>query len=227
MTDDASIAPITETLVSTAVPSAPTPSEPVAEAPTPPPPPPSVSPYRTAPEAHALAPFAAPRRHSQLGACVFVFGVLLWAFLIMGELTTSYAPGKHGMLVGEALAMVFVLATSGAAWGAAMRRSLEASPSPSQMVTYARGTLLAVLPLGLWFFVLFCATTLGKSASKNMDGPITLLLLIVSVAAALGGRRMAGLRAAASTTRRRVITRLLWVGAGVLTFVACIEVLGS
>lgn len=225
MTDDASSAPITETLVSMAVPSAPAPSEPVAEAPTPPPP--SVSPYRTAPEAHALAPFAAPRRHSQLGVCVFVFGVLLWAFLIMGELTTSYAPGKHGMLVGEALAVVFVLATSGAAWWAAMRRSLEASPPLREMVTYARGTMFAVVPLGLWLFVLFGATALGKSASKNMDGPITLLLLIVSVAAALGGRRMAGLRGSPSSTRWRVITRLLWIGAGLLTFVACIEVLGS
>jgi hypothetical protein len=60
-----------------------------------------------------------------------------------------------------------------------------------------------------------------------MDGPITSLLLIASVAAALGGRRMAGLRATASSMRQRVIMRLLWIGAGLLTFVACVEVLGS
>jgi hypothetical protein len=222
MTDDASAAPVTEAQVPATEPA---PPGPAAEAPEPPPP--SATPYRTAPEAVALAPFVAPRRHSLTGACVFVFGVLLWAFLIMGELTTSYAPGKHGMMVGEALAVVFVLATSGAAWGAALRRSLEASPASSPMATYARGTLLAVVPFAVWLFVLLCATALGKSASKNMDGPITSLLLIASVAAALGGRRMAGLRGPASTTRQRVLARLLWAAAGLLTLVASIEVLAS
>ncbi len=226
MNEDASTALVTETERTTAgtlAPPPPPPPEPVAEAPASSPP--SVSPYRTAPQAQALASFAASRRYPQLGACVFVFGVLLWAFLIMGELTTSYAPGRHGMLVGEALAVVFVLATSGAAWGVAMRRSLEASPNP--MAVYARGALLAVVPLALWLFTLFCATALGKSGSKNMDGPITSLLLVASVAAALGGRRMAGLRASAASPRQRVVTRLLWVGAGLLTFVTCLEVLGG
>ena len=225
MNDDASATPIAETeLPPTA------PSVPVAE--TQAPPPPSASPYRAvpevvAPEALAPAQFAAPRRYSLPGACVFVFGVLLWAFLIMGELTTSYAPGRHGMLVGEALAVVFVMATSAAAWRAALLRSLEASPASSPIAMQARGALLAVVPFVLWLFVVFCATALGKSVSKNMDGPITLLLLITSVASALGGRRMAGLRGPASSTRQRVITRLLWVGGGLLTFVACIEVLAS
>jgi hypothetical protein len=157
---------------------------------------------------------------------VFVFGVLLWAFLIMGELTTSYAPGKHGMLVGEALAVVFVMATSAAAWRLALLRSLEASPASSRIMMQMRGAMLAVVPFFGWLLVLFCAAAAGKSASKNMDGPITSLLLILSVASALGGRRMAGLRGPTST-RQRVITRLLWTGTALLTFVACIEVLAS
>lgn len=225
MNDDASAVPIADIEVPAVAP--PAPSAPEPSAPAPAPPPPSVSPYRTAPEAAALAPFAAPRRHSLLGASVFVFGVLLWSFLVMGELTTCYAPGRHGMLVGEALAVVFVMATSAAAWRAALLRSLEASPPSSPIAAQARGTLLAVVPFVLWLIVLFCATALGKSASKNMDGPITSLLLIASVASALGGRRIAGLRGAASTRRQRVVAGLLWAGAALLTFVACVEVLAS
>jgi hypothetical protein len=221
MTDDASLTQLTEP----EVPPSASIAGPATEAPVPAPP--SATPYRTLPEAEALAPFAAPRRASLLGAGVFVFGVLLWAFLIMGELTTSYGPGKHGMLVGEALAVAFVLATSAAAWGAALRRSFATTPPSSPMATYARGAFVAVLALVLWLLVLFCATALGKAASKSLDGPITTVLLIVSVAAALGGRRKAGLGGAASTSRQRLIARLLWAGAGLLTFVAFIEVLAS
>src|SRR5208337_5619923 len=138
-----------------------------------------------------------------------------------GELTTSYGPGRHGMLVGEALAVVFVLATTAAAWGVALRRSLDATPPSNPLVIYARGAFLAILPLVVWLLVLFCATALGKAASKNIDGPITVVLLIVSIAAALVGRRMAGLPVQASTSRWRLTAQLLWVGAGLLTFVAC------
>ena len=100
-----------------------------------------------------------------------MFGVLLWGFLVMGELTTSYAPGKHGMLVTEALAVVFVMATSAAAWRAALLRSLDASPASSSIGIQARGALLALVPLVGWLLVMFCATAAGKSASKNIDEP--------------------------------------------------------
>ena len=189
--------------------------------------PPSTAPYRTPPALEATSPLRVPRPPSLVGAVLFVSGVVLWAFVVMGELTTSYGPGKHGLLVGEALAVVFVLATSAAAWRAALRRSLEATPPSSPLAIYVRGTVLAVLALALWLVVLFCATALGKSASKDIDGPVSALLLIVSVAAALGGRRMAGLRGRPATSRHRLIARLTWVAAGLLTFVATAEILVS
>lgn len=228
MTEDVANAPLTD-----APPAEP--EVPVAEPATPasapgPAAPPSgqATPYRTAPEgSDALALRVAPARSSLLAGAVFVSGVLLWAFVIMGELTTSYAPGKHGMLVGEALAVVFVLATSAAAWGVALRRNLAVSPASSDVSTYARGAGLALLALLSWLLVVYMATAFGKSASKNLDGPIPLLLLIVSVAAALGGRRLAGLNGPASTARQRLVRRLLWAGASLLTFAAVVEILGS
>jgi hypothetical protein len=189
--------------------------------------PPSTAAYRTPPAVEATSPLRVPRPPSLVGAVLFVSGVLLWAFVVMGELTTSYGPGKHGLLVGEALAVVFVLATSAAAWGVALRRSLEATPPSSPQATYVRGAVLAVLPLAVWLVVLFGATALGKSASRDIDGPVSALLLLVSVAAALGGRRMAGLRGRPSTSRHRVLTRLTWVAAGLLTVVATAEILVS
>jgi hypothetical protein len=201
---------------------------PASESPAPPSASGPATPYRTAITApEALAPRALPRRSSLVGSALFVSGVLLWTFVVMGELTTSYAPGKHGMLVGEALAVVFVLATSAAAWGVALRRSLAVSPASSDALAYFRGASLALLAILLWFVVLFIATALGKGASKNLDGPISTLLLIVSVASALGGRRLAGLHGPASTSRQRLLRRLLWAGSSLLTFVAVVEILGS
>jgi hypothetical protein len=158
---------------------------------------------------------------------VFVTGVLLWAFLVMGELTTSYAPGKHSMLVGEALAVVFVLGTSAAAWRAAMLRNLASAIAPGPAAAYARSAIVAVGAIVLWWLVVVCATSLGKAGSKNLDGPITLFLLIASVAAALGGRRLAALNGPALTPRRRTISQLLWAGASLITLVTVVEVLSS
>jgi len=186
----------------------------------------SIAPYRVIHDS-TNAPFARPRSPSLLGAAVFVFGVLLWAFVVMGELTTSYAPGRHQMLVGEALAVVFVLATSAAAWGIALRRSLATIAPATPLATYARGGFIALVAIAMWMAVIFCATVLGKAGSKSLDGPITMMLLILAVAAALGGRRLAGLRGKPATSRQRWVARLLWTGASLVSFVAFVEILGS
>ena len=185
-----------------------------------------ITPYRTIHDS-TEAPFARRRSPSLLGAAVFVSGVLLWAFVVMGELTTSYAPGKHQMLVGETLAVVFVLATSAAAWSVALRRSLATIAPATPLATYARGGFIALVAIAMWMAVIFCATVLGKAGSKSMDGPITMMLLILSVAAALGGRRLAGLHGKAATSRQRWVARLLWTGASLVSFVAFVEILGS
>jgi hypothetical protein len=227
MSDDVTLTPPSpaETPAATPpVPEVPALAPPV-EAPAPAPPSAPVTPYRTAAEAPLT--FAAPRRASLLGATTFVFGVLLWAFVVMGELTTSYAPGKHSMLVGEALAVVFVLGTSAAAWRAAMLRNLELKPAVSSNLAYARSGVVAVGAIVLWWIVVVVAAGVGKAASKDMDGPISLMLLVLSIAAGLGGRRLASLRGPASTPRRRTVSRLLWAGAIVLTLIALVEITTS
>jgi hypothetical protein len=227
MNDDAILTPpAAPEILATAPPVAPIdPNAPAAEAPAPAPPSAPITPYRTAPEAPAA--FAAPRRASLLGATVFVFGVLLWAFVVMGELTTSYAPGKHSMLVGEALAVVFVLGTSAVAWRAAMLRNLALKPAESPALAYTRSGVVAVGAIVLCWIVVVLATGMGKAASKDMDGPISLMLLVLSTAAGLGGRRLASLHGPAATPRGRTIARVLWAVATVLTLVALVEIASS
>jgi hypothetical protein len=185
----------------------------------------AATPYRT-----SLVPRApvhvAPRR-SAVGEALFVSGVLLWSFVVMGELTTSYAPGRHQMLVGEALAVVFVLTTTAATWGAAVRRNLALSPATAERAVYLRATAIAIAALMLWGLVVYVATAMGKAASRNVDGPITLMLLVLSLAGSLVGRRMAGLDEKAATARGRWLHRLLWTCAGLLTFAALVEILSS
>jgi hypothetical protein len=160
------------------------------------------------------------RRPSLLAAGVFVFGVLLWAFVVMGELTTSYGPGKRSMLMSEALAFVLVLVAAAAAWWVALSRSVEVAPPAGAFGTYVRGAVIAGLALALWLITLFCAIALAGGGSRSLDGPITMMLLIVSLAAALGGRRLAGLHVPAPAGGARILVRLVWVAASLLTFVA-------
>ncbi|HEX8792277.1 MAG TPA: hypothetical protein VF765_15085 [Polyangiaceae bacterium] len=181
------------------------------------------APYRTALE---TAPPFVPRASTAVtvwGPALWTFGIVLWSYVVMGQLATTYAPGRHSLLVGEGTAILFVLVASFVAWLVAVRRSLGASPAPGWAGRIARGFILGMLASMSWCTVTAGAAVAGKSAAKNADGSITVMLLVVSIAALLYGRRLSPRPTDPPPTQRaRTFTRVLWTGAGLLTLVALI-----
>jgi hypothetical protein len=180
------------------------------------------APYRAALDA---APPFVPRASSAVtvwGPVLQLLGVALWSFIVMGQLATTYAPGKHSLLLGEGTAVLFVLVASIAAWLLVVRRSLVVSPAAGMGGRVARAVVVGLLASMSWCTVTVGATAAGKSAAKNADGTITVMLLVIAIAALLYGRRLSPAPDDSPTQRARVVGRVLWTGAALLTLVALI-----
>jgi hypothetical protein len=159
-----------------------------------------------------------PRVATVWGPSLGVLGVLLWSFVVMGQLVTSYAPGKHGLLLGETTGALCVVGATAAAWLFAWRRSVDLSPKTGRLT---RGIVLALVPLVGFVVVLVFAVTISGLAS---DGMITTLLLGMSGGMFAYGKRlsMRAPLAAPLTEHGHVIRRVLWAGVGALTFAALV-----
>jgi hypothetical protein len=171
-----------------------------------------------------MAAAPTPRTWPVLGSSLWVFGVSMWAFLVMGQLTTSYGPGKRDLLVSEGLAAMFVLAAGIGTWVVSLRRMIAASPTRGIGYNFARSVAAAFLAFLTWCVVTVAATIMGEASRKNADGKITVLLLVLAGASIFGGRWLAGVRGSAGTSRARSARLVGWIGAAVLTLVALIEV---
>jgi hypothetical protein len=200
---------------------------PAAPAEAPPPPVPPSAPYRSGVLAVLPEPAAPPKERPVLGLSLWVFGIAMWAFVVMGELATSYGPGKRDFLVSESVAELFVFAVTVGAWGVALRKSLVSTPARSTGRAVLRGAGVALLALLLWGFVTLFAAATGASSRENLDGKITVILALLAGLAAFVGRRLAGLGRHDKTPRERAVSRALWVGAALVSIVALAEVLAG
>jgi hypothetical protein len=183
---------------------------------------PASAPYRAPPQEEP-APPPAPRTWPIMGSALWVFGVSTWAFLVMGELTTSYGPGKRDLLVGEGLAAAFVVCAGIGAWVVALRATAVSSPPRGIGRGVGRAMAIAALAFVMWFVVTIAATIAGEASRKNADGTITVALVMLAAAAAFGGRRAAGF--ARSGSQRASLA--IGIGAAVLTLATLIEVIAT
>jgi hypothetical protein len=158
-----------------------------------------------------------------MGSSLWVFGVSMWAFLVMGELTTSYGPGKRDLLVGEGLAAMVVLGAGIAAWVHALRRMRVARPARGVVHGAARAVAVAALASIMWFVVTIAATIVGESSRKDIDGKITVTLMFLAAAAAFGGWRSIRVQGGGGAGARKAWWAIA-IGAAVLTLVTLIEV---
>ena len=186
---------------------------------------PPSAPYRDAPP--PVVAMTSPRASAPealWGPVLMVFGVLLWGFVVMGQLTTTFTPDRHGLLLGEASAVLFVMGTTVAAWIAALRRSVAAFPPTGMSGRVSRGFAVGCLPvIGLGLALVF-AMIVGKALSHS-DGMVTILLLAVAGGAFAVGRRMSG--GAAKAPESPMMVRVLWGAAGVVTFAAIVALAAS
>jgi hypothetical protein len=168
------------------------------------------TPYRLAP----ATPFVVPSGPPIVGASLYVYGYLLWAFVVVGALTTSYNPEGHGFLLGETAAVLGVMAASAWAWIVVLRRTLSVRRGA---VSVVRCTVVGGVAAFAWVLTLFASAAAGKAASRNIDGAMTFFLLALSIGCALGGRRLAGLHVRTRTPQRQMIDGIFWATGALLT----------
>ena len=185
------------------------------------------APYRTALEAAPAFVARASPAVTVWGPVLWTFGIVLWSYVVIGQLVTTYAPGRHSLLLGEGTGILFVLVASFVAWIVGLRRSLHASPAAAWGGRLARGVVLGMLASMSWCTVTVGASIAGQAGSKNADGTVTVFLLVVSIAALLYGRRLSPPVDASPTQRRRTLARLAWTGAAVLTLIALVALAAS
>jgi hypothetical protein len=184
-------------------------------------------PYRALPPADAMVPLtmkAPSRAIPVLGPALWLFGVLLWAFVAMGALVTLSSPTGRGPLLEEGLGVMFVVAAMLTALIAAVRRSLEFAPTRSSAATVARASVVVLLALPAWLILTMIAAAIGRASSTNLDKPITLSLLGVAGVAAFAGRWLLRGSSGARTQQQRVIAGALWT---VIVLVTVLAVVGT
>jgi hypothetical protein len=166
----------------------------------------------------------APRPRPILGPSLSVFGVLLWAYVVFGQYTTSWFQGSAPM--GEGAAFFFVFVATAVAWAFAVRRSLVV-PVAGQYGLAGRAMSIGFLALAWCFITVVLAAVFGQASGKNIDWLITMVLVVVSVIAEIQGRRVTLPTRPPRTQRERMVAALLWAGAGAMTLAACAELAGT
>ena len=168
----------------------------------PPNPPPPFAPVPNAPHLFSDQ-FRGRRGRPVLGGSLWVFGAVLWAYVVMGEWVLRFnLPEAWGALV--------VLATFGLAWFS----SVEHLTAPAD-----RWRKLGPAALGLVLFVsmILVATLLLGSPRQSIAGAVTLLLWFFSAAFYMLGRRVTARPRVVQPRRRVAITIALWLLSGVGT----------
>jgi hypothetical protein len=197
---------------------------PAAEAPASAVVPPATSPYRV-PEPPAqsvelaeMPAFRGPRARPIAGPALALFAVLLWSFVVAGQLTTSWMSGGP---LPQSFAIALVVIATFAAWIGAVRRSRHVAPPRSAVRLVGRAIAIGLLAFGLWCFAIFVAILLGGT-SRDRDFLIALFLVVLATVAAILGPRWAG-PTPESTHRARFARTTAWVFGTILTLVAGAE----
>lgn len=222
-------APDEEETIPLALPPLPAPAATIAPAlpplpPLPPPEPPVVgAPYRVpaplvaepAPENYSFA--APPRTRPLLGPALSVLGVLLWAFVVFGQFTTSW---MFGTPLGQGTSVLAILLLTFVTWIGAVRRSRVALVPLTTARFAARAVGIAVVAFLFFITCVIAATAAGGMMSRGHDFLIAFGLVVVSLIAAIAGPRMTTSAPLPRTHRQRSILVGLWLAGALLTLVA-------
>lgn len=152
-----------------------------------------------------------PQGRPLLGGSLWVFGALLWAYLVMGELVVN-------LEVNEAFAMLIVIAASGIAWYGAVRHA-----PPAKM---ARRIAPGVIGIVLWVFAVFLAAVLCGTTRRSTVQALTVVFCFPAVAAYFVGRRLTANPKLEVSRRRRAGGIALWVGCSLATAMALLSAVG-
>lgn len=179
------------------------------------------SPVEPPPPLEALQQRPARAPSPVVGPALWVSGVLLWAYVVMGQFTTSWF--SHAAPLGEPAATLGVVLATAIALRVAVGRSLSARDGKMP----GRAVRVGLLALLLGFLVVTVLSVIARATTADLDGLVMAVLVTIAFAAFLNGRRLTGPAPVPPTHRQRVFGALLWVGVGAVTLGACVEAAAS
>ncbi len=159
-----------------------------------------------------------PRRRPVIGPALSVFGVLLWAFVVAGQFTTSLSLGRP---LDQKVAIGFVAVATLAAWIVHVRWSAVAMPARSAGAMVPRAFGIGALAVA-FFLVALVGSTVVNSALRS-DLLIAVGLVALSTVAAAAGPRLTLRVRPERTHRERVTLAVFWIAGAVVTLVAGID----
>ena len=161
--------------------------------------------------------FAPPRKvRPLLGPALSMLGVLLWAFVVFGQFTTSW---MFGAPLGQGTAVLAIFLLTFVTWIAAVSRSRVALVPTTTARFVARAVGIAVLALLFFVSCVFAATAFG-AVSRGHDFLIALGLVAVALVAAIAGPRLTTAAPLPRTHRQRSMLVGLWLVGVLVTLVA-------
>jgi len=176
-----------------------------------------VTPYRDLVVPEPWVPQKRPR--PILGATLGVFGATLWAFVVVGQLTTSWSFGKP---MSQGFALTSVALVYFTAWATFFRLGERAAPPKTP--TFAVARALAVGAAGLFAFAvaLLASAIAGEIAGRTHPLVFPALLVGIAVGAVIAARRL--VHPTATAGRRRIPRALAWAAAILVTLVTFVDI---
>lgn len=151
----------------------------------------------------------APRAQPLLGPSFWVFGVLTWAYVVIGELVVHLG-------LPELLGALLVLGSTGYAWAVASGLGDGAPFSTKRLVPLALA--------GLFFVALMLlAVTIFGSHRRSYAAAVTILLWLVSVVAFLLGRHWTHRESSRRSTADGLRRAATWTFSVIATLIAMIS----
>jgi hypothetical protein len=152
--------------------------------------------------------FKRQREWPLCGPALWIFGAVLWAYIVAGELAV-----RADSALVEALGAIAVLATLFANWYTAVQRNAEGKKWELRI-------LPGLIAVGLWVVLLGVLTRVSGASTWSEVEAVTLALWAVSVVAFLSGRYLAGSSRRRLTPRGRFGRIALWAISALVTFIA-------
>jgi len=145
-----------------------------------------------------------------VGATLWCFGALFWAYLVVGEIVLWTA-------VPEALGVLAVLGTFGVAW----QRATSQMPQAPRV----RWLLPGIIAFFGWLFALLVCSALFSTGGRDKAELTALLLWSIAAATYALGRHLTAQNRLPLSMRARAGRIALWVIAGIATLMAGVNII--
>lgn len=148
----------------------------------------------------------------RLGPALWMAGVLLWAYVVVGRLIVS-----HGFPEGVGAIIVLMSFATAAYFSLEQSRVVDPPEPGGARARIAQAVLLAI---GLFLGGVALAIMVGLTSHDDLDEPLTYVLLLFSLAGIIFGKRATSDKSVRRDLQRRALSAFLWLGGALVTLLA-------